>query len=68
MNSINYAFGKTKAPCKDCPDRKVGCHSVCEKYLEWKQVHDQEVEVVKKERSKETNIILHRCRSHSVGN
>ena len=20
------------SPCKDCQDRKVGCHSVCEKY------------------------------------
>lgn len=20
-------------PCHDCPDRKVGCHSTCEKYL-----------------------------------
>jgi hypothetical protein len=23
-------------PCKrDCPARQVGCHSVCEKYIEW---------------------------------
>lgn len=21
-----------KAPCKDCPDRVSGCHSVCKKY------------------------------------
>jgi hypothetical protein len=21
------------APCKDCPDRYVGCHSKCEKYI-----------------------------------
>lgn len=20
------------APCKDCKDRKLGCHSTCEKY------------------------------------
>ena len=20
------------APCKDCPDREVGCHGTCEKY------------------------------------
>lgn len=19
--------------CKDCPDRRVGCHSICEKYI-----------------------------------
>lgn len=22
-----------KAPCKDCPYRKIGCHSTCEKYI-----------------------------------
>lgn len=24
------------APCKDCPDRHIGCHSECEKYLSFK--------------------------------
>ena len=23
------------APCKDCPDRYVGCHSSCSKYKEF---------------------------------
>lgn len=23
-------------PCKNCSDRKVGCHSNCEKYLKYK--------------------------------
>lgn len=23
------------APCKDCPDRKTGCHSTCHKYIEF---------------------------------
>lgn len=22
-------------PCKDCPDRTVGCHATCEKYLDF---------------------------------
>ena len=22
-------------PCKDCKDRKVGCHAVCQKYISW---------------------------------
>ena len=30
------------APCKDCPDRVVGCHSTCERYKEWKAEKDQE--------------------------
>jgi hypothetical protein len=25
------------APCKDCPDRFVGCHSTCEKYIQYKK-------------------------------
>lgn len=25
-----------KAPCKDCENREVGCHSKCEEYIEWK--------------------------------
>lgn len=28
---------KAKVPCKDCQDRKVGCHSVCEKYKEFEK-------------------------------
>ena len=23
------------SPCKDCPDRKTGCHSKCQKYIEY---------------------------------
>lgn len=31
-----------KAPCKECADRKVGCHSTCPKYTEWKAKAVQE--------------------------
>ena len=30
-----------KAPCKDCPDRQVNCHSTCEKYIEFKKESDR---------------------------
>lgn len=23
------------APCKDCPEREIGCHARCEKYQEY---------------------------------
>lgn len=23
------------SPCKDCPDRHVGCHGTCKRYKEW---------------------------------
>lgn len=25
----------TTAPCKDCPDRYLGCHSECERYADF---------------------------------
>lgn len=33
-----------KAPCKNCEFRAVGCHSVCEKYIEYKRKNDEERE------------------------
>ena len=31
-----------KAPCKDCPDRVVGCHGTCTKYQEFRKQLDAE--------------------------
>lgn len=33
QKSINLYVGTPT--CKDCPDRFVGCHGVCEKYLKF---------------------------------
>lgn len=30
------------APCKDCPDRVVSCHSTCTKYQEFRKQQDAE--------------------------
>jgi hypothetical protein len=30
-----------KAPCKDCPDRHLHCHSECERYKTFKQECDE---------------------------
>lgn len=27
-----------RSPCKDCPDRQLGCHSTCKKYLTYKEI------------------------------
>ena len=27
---------RQKTPCKGCTERVAGCHSVCERYKEWK--------------------------------
>lgn len=32
------------APCKDCPDRVLGCHSVCEKYKQFQEERTRELE------------------------
>lgn len=29
------------APCKDCIDRTLGCHSNCTRYREWKADKDR---------------------------
>lgn len=30
-----------QAPCKDCTDRQLGCHSVCEKYKEYAKQNEE---------------------------
>ena len=35
----------TKAPCgQNCQERKVGCHSTCPRYEEWKIIHQAELD------------------------
>jgi hypothetical protein len=43
-----------KAPCKDCGDRNVGCHSVCEKYKEFAKENER----VRNERYKHRQSML----------
>ena len=40
---------KVKCPCLNCvpPERQVGCHGWCEKYISW---HKSEMERTEKER------------------
>jgi len=38
-----------KYPCKDCKDRKLYCHSSCEKYQEKLKAHKSTIEVRKRE-------------------
>lgn len=36
-----------KAPCLNCTDRKVGCHSICEKYKVYREYKDKENEKIR---------------------
>ena len=29
-------------PCKDCTERKIGCHGKCERYKAFKEYHEAE--------------------------
>lgn len=31
-----------QSPCKNCCDREIGCHSICNKYLEYLDNKDEE--------------------------
>ena len=37
------------SPCKDCPDRHIGCHSDCDKYINYRK----ELEQLKEQQYKE---------------
>ena len=39
---------KTKAPCADCKDRQVGCHSHCSKYCDWINEYHQRKNAIRK--------------------
>lgn len=37
-------------PCKGCEERHYLCHSTCEKYLTWKQEHEEIMALIRKEK------------------
>ena len=45
--------GRTKSPCYECKNRKPGCHSECEEYRKYKEIHDAEVEQIRERKAKE---------------
>ena len=46
-------------PCYKCKKRKVGCHSKCTEYIEWKEKRKEENESIQKERSIDAIIRAH---------
>lgn len=37
------------APCKNCPDREIGCHSKCNKYSQFRKERDEELDRKRRE-------------------
>ena len=54
---INSAFHPfvTKAPCKNCEDRHVGCHAECEKYKQFKKDAEEAKRAAIKKMKRETD-------------
>lgn len=46
------------APCKDCKDKRVGCHSTCPKYIEYTKLNEQRKQAYQKAKRKERLTIL----------
>lgn len=40
------------APCKNCEDRHVGCHSECDRYKKFKEEHESEKAVIREIKDK----------------
>ncbi len=43
-NNFNFNFtrSKIKAPCQNCPNRKVGCRETCEAWQKYQELKDEE--------------------------
>ena len=53
LNGINTS----DSPCKQCPNRYVGCHSTCVKYLDWSQQYKIKLEQ-RREQKKIDNLLF----------
>ena len=42
-----------RSPCKGCEGRTPGCHSKCERFVEWRAVYDHEREKIRKHEDSE---------------
>lgn len=40
-----------KCACKDCTDRKLGCHATCEKYKEYKEKSETINKIIRNEKT-----------------
>lgn len=47
-------------PCKDCKDRAVGCHSICQKYIAAKEKAEQEKKNPKAEFAMDVQIEIYK--------
>lgn len=41
------------SPCKGCPDKKVGCHRSCYKFIKWEVHHQECMEAIRADKNKD---------------
>ena len=41
---------KPTAPCMDCSDRNIGCHSMCDRYKAYTEAHEELKESIRKQK------------------
>ena len=58
-----HGYGRTHSPCRECKEQFEACHDKCERFLEYRRIHDEEVLTIKK-RKHEANITY---RKHAKG-
>lgn len=57
--NINFSYGykSRKSPCKDCEKRKLGCHDICDDYIEYKKRAADMNDLVATKKSRESACI-----------
>lgn len=50
-------MAQLKAPCKNCKNRVLGCHSTCEKYKEFYELNEQRK--AEQDKAREIDLVLH---------
>jgi len=45
-------YGRTENPCRGCSNRTIECHSTCEEYLEFLDIHEAELKVIRANKDK----------------
>ncbi len=41
-SNFNLSYTAIKAPCKDCPNREVGCRNKCSAWQKYQALKDEE--------------------------
>lgn len=63
LHSLGKVIDMYTYPCRECTDRAVGCHSVCQKYLEAKAKRSEIVRAILKVKKVEDGIDDYKIRA-----